>query len=145
MSSIQKKHVITSAVAISAAVLIAVIFIFVRGARLALIAEKTSWATGNTCNIIAIYISTSDSPHWPTSWDDLESVTWNDQWPYWPEDRAYYESNVHIDFDLSLIDVATMTQENFNAIEAIGPHYGFQEYWYLTLIEAAQEAITNNP
>ena len=145
MSLIRKKQVLITVSLCLAIGSTLFVVMLIHGAQIALEAETRSWATSNTCVIITRYISQSPSPRWPTSWDDLADLTYTDQHPHWPAERAYYEQNVTIDFETTLKDVAAMTQANFDAVEPIGPDYGFQEYQFLRLIDAAREAINEHP
>ena len=145
MSPNRKKQII---ITVSLCLAIGSVLFFVmlvHAGRNALEAETRSWATSNTCLIITQYINQSDTPRWPTSWNDLAGITCTVQHPYWPDERAYYEQNVSIDFGLTLSDVAAMTQENFDAVEAVGPDNRFQDYQYQRLIDAAQEATSSDP
>jgi hypothetical protein len=145
MMRIRSKHVILTIAACLALGGILLVSILIHGARIALEAETRSWATSNTCVIITRYISESPSPRWPTSWDDLADITYTDQHPYWPAERAYYEQNVSIDFEATLKDVAVMTQANFDAVQPVGPDNQFQDFQFLPVIEAARHAINEHP
>lgn len=104
-------------------------------------AETRSRTALNTCRIVAEYISTSNEPRWPTSWDDLAHLTLTEVDPYWPDDRAAYETYVAIDFDTDLQQVAQLTFETFDVIQPIGDNTGFHDYGYRLVIDAAKAAV----
>ena len=134
-----KKLIIGFALGI-ALIMIFVVFMLFRVGAVLLEAENRSWATYNTCAIIEIYITQSDAPQWPTSWDDLADITHTTQWPNWPEERAYYEANVSINFEATLGEISQMTQDNFDAVQPIGPDNQFHDIQFPPLIKAARAA-----
>lgn len=135
-----KTTILTLAALISIAAVTFIILIY-HNAQNLMEAEIRSRTTLSTCNIVAQYVNEADPPRWPTSWDDLAHLAYTEVDPYWPQDRAYYEANVAIDFDTTLEHVAQLTHGTFDVIQPIGDNTGFHDYGYLTVIDAAKAAI----
>lgn len=85
------------------------------------------------------YLEQTDPPAWPTSWDDLSSVSPGDQGPFrWPRDRELIESQVEIDFTLTLSEVAAQDRASFSAVrQTEGPSFAWSPD---SILQAAREA-----
>lgn len=135
------KTTLLALAALIAIAAVAFIILFYRAAQNLLEYETRSRATLNTCYIVQQYSTESNPPRWPASWDDLAHLTYTEADPYWPQDRAYYEANVAIDFDTTLERVSKLTRESFDAIQPIGNNTSFHDLGFQPVINAANAAI----
>jgi hypothetical protein len=99
-----------------------------RGVTNSLEAEKTLLVYTATLDILTVYLKHNHGK-WPTSWDDMTSVSPSSQIPAypWPEDISEFRKRVHINFELTGAQVAAMDPEHFSAVEQIEPNYGPHE------------------
>lgn len=112
-----------------AAILAACALLFREGAAIASRAETSMHATTLTIDVVRTYVEQTGS--WPTSWDDLKAVSGiSDAMFSWPKDFDMLQSQVVIEFDIRLDDVAKQppVPELFAAIKPREPAYSATSY-----------------
>lgn len=123
VSSISGKPVIilfTITILLLLAGMIAIPVIVARSVRTQLDAETRLHALIVTAHTIRAFANTQDPPRWPSSWDELATVTYTDHaWIHWPRDRTLIEEHVTVDFDIRL-EAVLSTQTN--SLEAVRPN-----------------------
>jgi len=87
------------------------------------------------------YLDLPDDPGWPESWDDLERVSVDYGWTHWPDDRAFLEDRVSIDFDATLEDVASQQNPAWTAIVPNGDAFDGWRDSVVAVRDAASRAI----
>jgi hypothetical protein len=90
---------------------------------LSLAAEVTHHSYRNTLAAVTAYVD--EREQWPNNWDELQPFLKSVDPD--PERLTAVPSRVHIDFTLTLKDVAGLDPVTFAAIEPIGPNYGKAE------------------
>ena len=106
-------------------------------ARVSLDAERTHIAYLSVIDALYEYIS--DNDEWPKSWEalvDTDSL----QGRY--SDRnalTDIQTRVHVEFSLTLAEVAMMNVDDFSGVQPIGPNYGANDEGIRSIIELARE------
>jgi hypothetical protein len=106
-----------------------------------LAAENTHHAYRTTLAAVASYVG--DRGRWPQKWDELQPFLKSVDSD--PERLAAVSSRVHVDFTLTLKDVAGMAPDTFSAIEPIGPNYGKQENDVSQLLDVVRSHLPRKP
>jgi hypothetical protein len=131
-----KKNVTIGFGIVGSLVLIAIIAYIYHSVSVSLQAEETLWVNWDVLQVLQVYVAQNPG-RWPESWEDLKKTPLPDQWRRshyrWPEDINEFKKRVHIEFGLTLQEVAAMVTpeqvaqgdfSNFTAVQPIGPNYG---------------------
>jgi hypothetical protein len=102
-------------------------------------AERTRHAYILVLDLLAEHLRRHQGS-WPGTWNELKHTSpVNPSNVYrWPEDLVEIKRRVHVDFGLTVVDVAEMTPNCFTAVQQIGPNYGASEYWIDNVLRAAK-------
>jgi heme A synthase len=87
-------------------------------------AEKTLHAYHVVLDVVGVYLGEHGGT-WPTNWEALMATPTRptqNMWR-WPEEAEEMRKRVAIDFSLQTHEVASMSVDNFTAIQMIGPQY----------------------
>lgn len=80
---------------------------------------------------------------WPKSWDELEAVSLDPGPIYvWPEDLPRIESQVEINFDLTLEEVAGQEPNDFAAIQPKRPAYSGYKRDFASLVSTVRLVLS---
>jgi hypothetical protein len=93
-------------------------------ARMSLQAESTLHAIDLVFEVVGEFLENNER-RWPKSWDELATIVpkGNASPLLSPDDISKIRQRVKVNFDLTTPEVAAQDEDDFNAIEPIGPHY----------------------
>ena len=121
-------------------ILFLVVSIYWIGASAAYDAEHALWATCAASAASEEYVSRNRK--WPTSWEELESVSATVGTVYsWPDDSAEIREYVDVDFGMSLSDVADQNPDDFRAIRPKVPAYQAYRHHFSRLLETVRKVL----
>ena len=135
MARITKKRLITILVTLSLLAAGCLILFIYHCINVSLEAEITYGANWTILVVLETYMIENPG-RWPASWDELERTSIpaeQQRMFYWPDDIDKFKKRVHVEFGLSLQEVADMVTpeqvkrgdfDNFTAVRPIGPNYG---------------------
>jgi len=110
-------------------------------------AERVLHATQLVTLVAEKYVQ--DYGKWPTSWDDLERIPFPDRAMYrWPGDSERVKALVHVDFGVSLEQLAKNSPRGFQAIKPLKPTFDTYDLYFDSLLatirHSARKALSNN-
>ncbi len=100
-------------------------------------AEFNYLATSATACAVEEFVV--ENERWPTSWDELTSVSLDLESKYsWPDDFPEIEKQVEVDFGLTLEEVAKQEPSDFSAIKPRRPAYSEYKRHFASLLKSAR-------
>jgi hypothetical protein len=94
-----------------------------------------------TALVVDEFVAASDPPAWPTSWDDLASITVDYGWIQWPQDADAIRAAVEIDFETTLEAVAATDPDDFTVIRPRVEVYEGTSWYISFVIETARARL----